>query len=127
MDSLLSFMTKLIGAPVRLSAPFVLAALVVYALRQAGIELFSASDVPAYQIIISVGVIGFCVVVVEGVRWAWAKLQQWNHAWAVRKRRTREAMKNLEVLPPDFSEALRFLKAHNMKRFLGSGLIIATR
>ena len=91
--------------------------MVIYALRRAGIELFVASDVLAYQILISAGVIGFCVVVVEGVRWAWAKLQQRYDAWAVRKLQKREAIKNLEVLPPDFSATLRFLKANNWKRF----------
>ena len=121
MDSLFSFLAKIIGAPARVSAPFALAALVIYALRRAGIELFVASDVLAYQILISAGVIGFCVVVVEGVRWAWAKLQQRYDAWAVRKLQKREAIKNLEVLPPDFSATLRFLKANNMKRFSSSG------
>jgi hypothetical protein len=36
---------------------------------------------------------------------------------AVRKLHKREAMKNLEVRQPEFSAALRFLKANNMKRF----------
>jgi hypothetical protein len=117
MDSLFSFLAKFIGAPARVGAPFALAALVIYALRRAGIELFVASDVLAYQILISAGVIGFCVCVVEGVRWAWAKLQQRYDAWAVRKLHNREAMKNLEVLPPEFSNVLHFLKAKNMKRF----------
>jgi hypothetical protein len=55
-----------------------------------------------------------------GVRWASAKLQQRYVAWAVRKLRKREAMKNLknlDVLQPEFSATLRFLKAKNMKRF----------
>jgi hypothetical protein len=108
MDSLFSFLAKFIGAPARVGAPFALAALVIYALRRAGIELFVASDVLAYQILISAGVIGFCVVVVEGVRWAWAKLQQRYDAWAVRKLQKREAIKNLEVLPPDFSPRCAF-------------------
>jgi hypothetical protein len=117
MDSQFSFLAKFIGAPARVSAPFALAALVICALRRAGVELFVASDVLAYQILISAGVIGFCVCVVEGVRWAWAKLQRRYNAWAVRKLHRREAMKNLEALPPEFSDALRFLKAKNIKRF----------
>jgi len=60
MDSLLSFIAKFIGAPARVGAPFALAALVISALRRAGIELFAASDVLAYQIIILAGFIGFC-------------------------------------------------------------------
>jgi len=72
----------------------------------------------SFQIIIAAGVIGCCVGVVEGVRWAWAKLQQWYDGWAVRKRRKRAAIKNLAVLPPDFSATLRYLQAKNMKRFL---------
>src|ERR1700731_4615863 len=110
MDSLFSFLAKFIGAPARVSAPFALAALVIYALRRACIELFVASDVLAYQILISAGVIGFCVCVVEGVRWGWAKLQRRCEARAVRKFHKREAMKNLEVRQPEFSAALRFLK-----------------
>jgi hypothetical protein len=90
--------------------------LVIYALRRAGVELV-ASDSPTYQIIMWVGVIGFCVCVVELVRWAWAKLQRRYEAWAVRKLHKCEAMKNLEVLPRDFSATLRYLKAKNMKRF----------
>ena len=117
MDSLLSFLAKFIGAPARVGAPLALAALVISALRRAGIELFAASDVLAYQILILVGVIGFCVCVVEGVRWAWAKLQRWYQRRAVRRLHRREAIRNLEVLPPEFSDALRFLKAKNMKRF----------
>jgi hypothetical protein len=116
MDSPFSFLAKFIGAPARVSAPFALAALVIYALRRPGVELV-ASDSPTYQIIMWVGVIGFCVCVVELVRWAWAKLQRRYEAWAVRKLHKCEAMKNLEVLPPDFSATLRYLKAKNMKRF----------
>jgi hypothetical protein len=117
MDSLLSFIAKFIGAPARVSAPFALAALVIYALRRAGVELFVASDVLAYQILISAGVIGFCVCVVEVVRCALAKLQRRYEAWAVRKLHKHEAMKNFEICPPGVSATLRFLKAENMKRF----------
>jgi hypothetical protein len=124
MDSLFSFLAKFIGATARVGATVALGALVIYALRQAGIGPFAALDGPTYQIIMSAGVIGFCGVVVDlliafgnGVRWAWAKLQQRYDAWAVRKLQKREAIKNLEVVQPDFSATLRFLKANNLKRF----------
>ena len=69
MDSLFSFLAKFIGAPARVSAPFALAALVISALRRAGIELFAASDILAYQIIILAGFIGFCEGVVADPNW----------------------------------------------------------
>ena len=82
MDALAS-VAKFIGATARVCATVALGALVIYALRRAGVVPFAALDGPTYQIIMSAGVIGFCGVVVDlliafgnGVRGAWAKLQQ---------------------------------------------------
>jgi hypothetical protein len=59
MDSLFSFIAKFIGAMGRVGATAALGALVIYALRRAGREPFAALDGPTYQIIMSLGVIGF--------------------------------------------------------------------
>jgi hypothetical protein len=121
MDAL-SFIAKFIGVTARVGATFALGALVIYALRRAGIEPFASLDVLTYQIVISAGVIGFCGVVVDlliagkGVLWAGAR--QRYEAWALRNLHKREAMKNLEALVPEYSATLRFLRAKNMKRIL---------
>jgi hypothetical protein len=86
MDAL-SFIAKFIGVTARVGATFALGALVIYALRRAGIEPFASLDVLTYKIVISAGVIGFCGVVVDllipgkGVLWA---ARQRYEAWALR-------------------------------------------
>src|ERR1700738_2516608 len=126
MDAL-SFIAKFIGVTARVGAPFALGALVIYALRRAGIDPFSSLDVLTYQIVISAGVIGFCGVVVDPliafgkrVLWAGAKPRQRYEAWALRNLHKREAMKNLEALLPEYSATLRFLRAKNVKRIPAS-------
>lgn len=120
----LSFIAKFIGVTARVGGMFALGACVIYALRRAGIQPFAGLDVLTYQIIMSAGVIGFCGVVVDlliafakGVRWAWTKLRQRWEVRAAKKLHKRQAMKNLEILQPEYAATLRFLKAQNVKRF----------
>jgi hypothetical protein len=121
---LLSFLAKLIGTTARVGAAFALLAAVTYVCRKAGIDVFAALPDGLYQAIVVAGLLGAAIVLVEFVIQVGRGLRQIGK-WIAKKNRTRRrhaverqtAIKNMEVLTPEFALVLRYLKSNNVKRF----------
>jgi hypothetical protein len=121
---LLSFLAKLIGTTARVGAAFALLAVVTYVCRKAGIDVFAALPDGFYQAIVVAGLLGAAIVLVELVIQVGKGLRQIGK-WIAKKNRTRHrraverqtALKNMEVLTPEFALVLRYLKSNNNRRF----------
>lgn len=119
----LSFIAKLIGATARVGAAVALLAGVIYVGRNAGIEFFVALPEGLYQTIVVAGLFGAFIVLVELVIQVGKGFRHIGK-WIIEKNRTRHshaverqtALKNMQVLTPEFALVLRYLKSNDMKR-----------
>jgi hypothetical protein len=113
----LSFIAKFIGVPARVGAVIAVAALAIYGLRRAGFEPFASMEPTIYQTVAVAGVIGAAMVATaillalrEPVESSWSK-------WRKHRINKEHAQKNMELLTPQYADALRYAKANNLKRF----------
>jgi hypothetical protein len=127
MDALFAFLAK-IGTTARVGAVIALCALLVAILRWMNVEPLASIDKSIYGIIVAAGIFGFCAVVVEFTIWISGVVKKaflyGMRLWEVRAQRKRNreaALKNLQILPPEFLVAFSYLKANNKRRFLAPG------
>jgi hypothetical protein len=119
----LSFIAKIIGSTARIGTTIALGALAVAILRWMNVEPLKSIDNATYGYIVAAGIIGFCAVVVAIPIAIGSAIREVILAGlpllseTIERRRTRKtALKNMQ-LQPDVATTLRYLKAHNLKRF----------
>jgi len=66
----LSFIAKLFDSTWKVGLGFAIAAGLNFALRHAEIEPFKGRDLGLFGTIVIAGVVGFCLALVDGLRWA---------------------------------------------------------
>jgi hypothetical protein len=121
----LAFIAKTIGTTARIGAAVFLGAGLVVILRWMNVEPLASIDKATYGAIIAAGIFGVCTVAVEFIITGWWALKRlFLHVvaplWAAKVQRARNrktALKNLQSPRPEFVATLRYLKAHNLKRF----------
>ncbi|MFI5022134.1 MAG: hypothetical protein ACHQRJ_10855 [Alphaproteobacteria bacterium] len=116
-----SFVGKFVGITARVGAVFALAALILYVGRREGVEFFTGLDPVLIQSVIVAGIIGGCAVVVDllktfGRAILWVVVEQWLPDIVERRNAKRVALRNMEALPREYADVLRFLKSRDLKR-----------
>ena len=118
MIELLGFLAKIIGTFA--AASFFLFARSVAILRWMNVEPAASLDKSTFADIVFAGIFGFCALAVALIAVVGKSFLRVGMPVLIERAQDRKtALKNLEAPRPEFVAALRYLKAHNVKRFRG--------
>lgn len=121
-----SLIIKALDATSRVGFALAILGAVVYAGRRAGIAEFTALEPTIHHPVIVAGMFGACLTtasLVYGakspVAWIWSSLSDGRKTKRLAKLRKSTALKNVEMLPPQYVQFLCLAKASNNQRFFG--------